>query len=682
MSTKDHENHNRGVEEQVNKTRRKISLKAILKEEEPQKLSRVMDRIDASRDVIDSYVSRITGMSTKVITTIRNWHKIIERIIIEEGREILNLALEELEQELAVAKALKNSKESMELNKQQKDEEKNLRKKESSQKAMQKEIANPEFDSKGIYLDKKEKAQEKTEKSNLDLLIAQELEANRKKAENSSKTAIEILFKTEAEAEISISQWEKIPKTQSEKKETSSEPSEMILEEEEEVVDLSLITKDEILLEQDDSPLGTSQEEINDSKEYWRRQLEHAVATHKEPRGSNLEASLWAPNENTCEKIGVFKARIAAVPLPGETKEERIKFVEGTLYRSKHISKIEECFYKGNTWIEISFDCLKGVEILKEKLKKKEIEWYKVLFEEHNIKLNKERKEETHNKKSQFLIEDTEEGSSQSLKGKNKDFLWITLRDLPLDYSTREVRRLLKQFGEVEDIKVQKHRYFQTAEVKISIKDKEQENRIRANWVIGLENGKLARLTIGNYDIEKLKEREEFKATLSNVPSTACETLLLRTLSSTGAKAVYIPYNSNRNPRCIAKVFFKSKEDLEKALNRSLYYYNTRLFWKETPESSARIQRENNFKRKERSNSPLVEKEIDYGFRKENKNSYKESSKINRSRKASLEKSQHQSCFERSIASTLDKLLSRLDNLEEKWESRQKPRAYRGPNRS
>jgi hypothetical protein len=680
MSIKEHEYHSGTEEEQGNTIRRKISLKAILKEEEPQKLSRVMDRIEASRDIIDSYVSRITGMSIKDITTIRNWHKIIERIIIEEGREILNLALEELEHELAMAKALKFSKEGIEPSKQQKDEEKHLHKNELSQKAVQKETASSEIDSKEIYLDREEEAKGKTERSNLDLLIAHELEANRKKAEISSKTAIEILFKTEAEAEIPISQWEKIPKTQSREKEMALESSEMILEEE--VIDLSLTTKDEILLECEDSPLGTSQEEINDSKEYWRRQLEHAVATHKESRESNLEASLWAPNENTCEKIGVFKARIAAVPLPGETKEERIKFVEGTLYRSKHISKIEECFYKGNTWIEISFDCLKGIEILKKKLKKKEIEWYKVLFEEYNIKPNKERKEEAYNKKSQSLVEDTEKSSSQSLKGKNKDFLWITLRDLPLDYSTHEIKRLLKHFGEVGDTKVQKHRYFQTAEVKIFIKDKEQENRIRANWVIGLENGKLARLTIGNYDIEELKGREEFRATLSNVPSTACETLLLRALSATGAKAVYIPYNSNRNPRCIAKVFFKSKEDLEKALNRSLYYYNTRLFWKETPEYSARMQRENNFKRKERSNSPLVEKEADLKFRKENKNSYKESPRINRSRRASLEKSQLQSCFERSIASTLDKLLSRLDTLEGKWESRQKPRAYRGPNRS
>jgi len=60
--------------------------------------------------------------------------------------------------------------------------------------------------------------------------------------------------------------------------------------------------------------------------------------------------------------------------IPGNTKEERIKFVEGTIYKNKHISKIEEYFIRGNAWIIISFDCRKGLEILKERIREKEIE--------------------------------------------------------------------------------------------------------------------------------------------------------------------------------------------------------------------------------------------------------------------------------------------------------------------
>src|SRR5205807_2463327 len=129
-------------------------------------------------------------------------------------------------------------------------------------------------------------------------------------------------------------------------------------------------------------PLGTSQLEINSLKEYFRKQLEHAVATYKKPRGSSLEESEWAPDKDRCEEIKECTARIAAFTVPGETKEERIKFVKGTLYRSSHIKKIEECFYKSNFWIVITFDCLKGLEEVKARIAKKEIEWYKVIFEE------------------------------------------------------------------------------------------------------------------------------------------------------------------------------------------------------------------------------------------------------------------------------------------------------------
>ena len=144
------------------------------------------------------------------------------------------------------------------------------------------------------------------------------------------------------------------------------------------------VPKDEILSECEEVPLGTSQLEINCTKEYWKKQVEHAVSTYKETRGTSLEDSEWAPNENTCEGQGEFRAKIAAFSLPRQSKEERIKFVRGTIHKNYHISTIEESFIKGNFWIVITFDYLKRRQIMKEKLKKKEIEQYKVIFEETN----------------------------------------------------------------------------------------------------------------------------------------------------------------------------------------------------------------------------------------------------------------------------------------------------------
>ena len=87
-------------------------------------------------------------------------------------------------------------------------------------------------------------------------------------------------------------------------------------------------------------------------------------------------------------------------------------------------------------------------------------------------------------------------------------------------------------------------------------------------------------MSIGVANLKSLKERESYKATLMNIPSTAQETLLLCSLQQIGAKAVFIPFNSNRNPSHTAKVFFQSQEEIEYATKRNIYYYNTRLFWK------------------------------------------------------------------------------------------------------
>ena len=117
----------------------------------------------------------------------------------------------------------------------------------------------------------------------------------------------------------------------------------------EECKDLVLQTKDIILEDIEDALLETSQLEINDTKKYWRKQIDYAVTTYKEPSENLLKDSVWAPNKNLCEKLGLYKAKITAVSLLGDSKEEWIKFVERTIYRNKHISKIEKCFIKDNS---------------------------------------------------------------------------------------------------------------------------------------------------------------------------------------------------------------------------------------------------------------------------------------------------------------------------------------------
>ena len=143
------------------------------------------------------------------------------------------------------------------------------------------------------------------------------------------------------------------------------------------------------------------------------------------------------------------------------------------------------------------------------------MEQYKVIFEEINPNITTPKNIEY--KKNEKL----------EIKGKNKDFTWITLWDLPLDYSKQEISRLVKHFGHAEEIILKKLRFYQSAEIKIYIRGEEQVRKLKANWVIGLENRKLARMTIGVANSKSLKKREGYRAILTNIPSLAQETLLL-----------------------------------------------------------------------------------------------------------------------------------------------------------
>ena len=99
---------------------RKDRIKTLLKEEFPQKLMGKIDKIGGSQGKIDRYISRITGIEIKIISTARAWHKILKEIIIEEEKTILDIALEELEQELQVK--TENLKKELEIGKKEEPE--------------------------------------------------------------------------------------------------------------------------------------------------------------------------------------------------------------------------------------------------------------------------------------------------------------------------------------------------------------------------------------------------------------------------------------------------------------------------------------------------------------------------------------------------------------------------------
>ena len=71
-STKEDSNSELTEERQLSKLKKIVSLKAMLKEEEPQKLMKVIERIEGSYEFLDKYILRIIGINTKVIIVTRS----------------------------------------------------------------------------------------------------------------------------------------------------------------------------------------------------------------------------------------------------------------------------------------------------------------------------------------------------------------------------------------------------------------------------------------------------------------------------------------------------------------------------------------------------------------------------------------------------------------------------------
>ena len=250
-------------ESQLLSSKKIASLKALLKEEDPQKLMSVIEKIEGCHEQIDEYISRITGISIKVITVTRNWRRIIKKIIIEEGKEALDYTLKELEQELILAEEAKISivypKNGIGIVSKA-DQKIEYSKQEVDIILMQE----PEIETTNINI---EASELKGLVSNTESVVTQEVEYLKRKLANSNKTAVEILFMNEQLVDIQEA---------SRKQEYSSSENSIVTRlenniasmviSENESLDLAQRNEDLILEDIENAPFGTSQTEVNNSK--------------------------------------------------------------------------------------------------------------------------------------------------------------------------------------------------------------------------------------------------------------------------------------------------------------------------------------------------------------------------------------------------------------------------------
>ena len=145
--------------------------------------------------------------------------------------------------------------------------------------------------------------------------------------------------------------------------------------------------------------------------------------------------------------------------------------------------------------------------------------------------------------------------------------------------SPRILRKELSFFGIVSIVQWKGRDTSSAAQIQVIFKNEKRKCDWENRWSVSLENGKLLRMTTKPFDKEELIRRNQYKTRITNVPKYAIDSLLLRQLSRVKAKSVYITNNRNGNQRKTALVYFESYEDLVKAREVGIYYYNTKLSW-------------------------------------------------------------------------------------------------------
>ena len=171
---------------------------------------------------------------------------------------------------------------------------------------------------------------------------------------------------------------------------------------------------------------------------------------------------------------------------------------------------------------------------------------------------------------------------------------YFTMWDLPRNTNATRIKSYLSFFGTATVEAWQQNFKTKAAYIKIIPNSEQREKSLKESWSIHLEHGKTFRTTPGKFDITELEGRNQYRTVISNIPTTAYDSLLLRQLKKYKVQAVHILSNSNGNQRKKAHVYFKSEEDLLLAQSCSPFYFNTKLVWHQHSENPYRRNLSNN----------------------------------------------------------------------------------------
>jgi len=156
-----------------------------------------------------------------------------------------------------------------------------------------------------------------------------------------------------------------------------------------------------------------------------------------------------------------------------------------------------------------------------------------------------------------------------------------TIWDVPLKNGNVSIKKLMGRYGKVKNITWTTNKFNKTAVVDLTLKNQRYKNILENTWALPIGRW-LTRISKGIKQEKIMEERKLFRAVLGGIPRNTMEVLLFRQLKQVKAKTIFIPVNSNGNPRGSAFVYFDCKEDLEKAVLTQVNYGSNSLFWKET----------------------------------------------------------------------------------------------------
>ena len=164
----------------------------------------------------------------------------------------------------------------------------------------------------------------------------------------------------------------------------------------------------------------------------------------------------------------------------------------------------------------------------------------------------------------------------------------LTIWDLPTDINKKELEYICRKFEKAQIVRIKMSKYKALAVVQVERTDK------NTSWAIPVDNNKLVRVTRGIEDHEAREEQRKYTAKLTELPKSASEILLLRSLRSKGAKSVHIPPNRNGNQRSTATIMFATERDMKAAQSKPFMFNNFRLYW--VKEREREVKRRGSFK--------------------------------------------------------------------------------------